>query len=116
MTAGLNLIVADIQVKNPVITVSVIIEKNMNFNSATDAIKATLFRVLSPVQFSDAEDKLRKSFIISSIMSVSGVIYVPSFSMTCSGTTASGDDLQFTNKGVLPELLASDLTLTVTYL
>ena len=116
MTAGLNLVVADIQVKNPVITVSVIIEKNMNFNSATDAIKATLFRVLSPVQFSDAEDKLRKSFIISSIMSVPGVIYVPSFSMSCSGTTASGDDLQFTNKGVLPELLASDLTLTVTYL
>ena len=116
MTAGLNLIVEDIQIKNPVIAVSVIIEKTMNFNSAQDSIKATLFRMLSPVQFFDAEDKLRKSFIISSIMSVPGVIYVPSFTMSCSGTTASGDDLQFTNKGVLPELLASDLTLTVTYL
>jgi hypothetical protein len=116
MTAGLNLIVEDIQIKNPVITASVIIEKNMNFNSAQDSIKTAVFRMLSPVQFFDAEDKLRKSFIISSIMSVPGVIYVPSFTMSCSGTTASGDDLQFTNKGVLPELLASDLTLTVTYL
>ena len=116
MTAGLNLIVEDIQIKNPVISASVIIEKNMNFNSARDSIMANLFKFLSPSQFSDAEDKLRKAAIISSIMSVPGVVYVPSFTMTCSGTTASGDDLQFTNKGVLPELLASDLTLTVTYL
>jgi hypothetical protein len=77
---------------------------------------ANLFKFLSPSQFSDAEDKLRKAAIISSIMSVPGVIYVPSFTMTCSDTTASGDDLRFNNKGVLPELLASDLTLTVTYL
>lgn len=116
MTAGLNLIVEDIQIKNPVITASVIIEKDMNFNSAEDAIMTNLFRFLSPSQFSDAQDKLRKASIISSIMSVPGVIYVPSFSMTCPGTTASGDDLQFTDKGVLPELLSSDLTLTVTYL
>lgn len=116
MTAGLNLIVEDIEIKNPAITVSVVIEKNMNLSSAKDSIMANLFTFLSPSKFSDAEDKLRKSAIISSIMSVPGVIYVPTFSMTCSGTTASGDDLRFTNKGVLPELLAADLDLTVNYL
>jgi hypothetical protein len=116
MTAGLVLIVEDIQIKNPVITASVVIDKNMNLNSATDSIKANLFNFLSPSKFSDAEDKLRKSSIISSIMSVPGVIYVPSFTMTCPDTTASGDDLQFDDKGVLPELLDADLTLTVNYL
>jgi hypothetical protein len=115
MVAGLNLIVEDIQIKNPVITTSVIIAKDSNLQSMINAIQSTLVNVLSPTRFFDAEDKIRKSFVISSIMSVPGVIYVPSFSMTCSGTTASGDDLLFSNKGVLPELLLADLTLTVSY-
>ena len=116
MTAGLSLVVADIEIVNPIISVSVIVENSVSLTSGRDAIATNLFSAISPAQFFDAENKLRKSSIISSIMSVPGVIYVPTFSMTCSDTTPSGDDLQFDNEGVLPELLFDNLELTVDYL
>ena len=115
MVAGLNLVVEDIQIETPVVTTSVIIDKNSNLESITTAIRQQLLSVLSPASFNDDEDKLRKSFIISSIMSVPGVLYVPTLTFTCANTTASGDDLQFNKKGVLPSLLSSNLTLQVGY-
>jgi hypothetical protein len=94
----------------------VIINEGSNLQSMIDAIQSTLVNVLSPTRFSDAEDKIRKSFIVSSIMSVPGVIYVPALTLTCPNASTVGDDLQFNNKGVLPELLVGNLTLTVSYL
>lgn len=116
MVAGLNLVVQDIQIVNPTLNISVIIDKGSNLQSMIDAIESTLINVLSPTRFSDAEDKIRKSFIVSSVMSVQGVIYVPTLTFTCPDSTTVGDDLQFNNKGVLPELLASNITLSVNYL
>lgn len=114
--AGLQVVVEDFQVAAVEVTATVKIINTANIYSTENAIRRQLTSYLSPALFSlDGTPAIRKSQLLAQISSIPGVSYVESLSFTCEDSTASGDDLVFDNKGVLPELLDDDFNLTVEY-
>ena len=116
MLAGLQLVVEDMQLLTTTATIEIKIPATVNIYSITSVATQRILSYLSPNGFPYEEPAIRKSAIIAQLTQIPGVSYVSSLSYTCDGTTASGDDLLFDEKGSLPYLVIDDLDLTVEYL
>jgi hypothetical protein len=115
MLAGLQLVVQDMQLLDVTVTAEAKIAPGSDIYSIESVLRRQLINYLSPSRFPYVEPALRKSAIIAEMNKVPGVTYVSSLSFTCESSTASSDDLLFDEKGSLPFLAQSGLTLTVGY-
>lgn len=113
MLAGLQLVVEDMLIADVTINAEVRVSVGNDIYSVEQALRRQLVNYLSPARFPYRDPSIRKSSLIAEMNKVPGVTYIESLSFTCDGTTASGDDLIFNDKGTLPILNPDDLTLTV---
>lgn len=116
VVAGLQVVVQGFDILEVQIQTTVKISASADIYSAESAIKSALTSFISPSEFPLADNiGIRKSQLIAKISEIPGVSYVSSLAFQCDDTTASGDDLIFDNKGVLPYLSEDNLELTVEY-
>lgn len=115
MLAGLQLVVEDMDIANATVTANVKVTPNSDLYSVDSVLRRQLANYLSPTRFPYIEPAIRNSALLAEINKIPGVAYVSSLSFTCASTTASGDDLLFDEKGLLPYLDPDDLSLVVGY-
>jgi hypothetical protein len=115
--AGLSFNVLDANLLTMELVASIVLDPAFNQATLEQNIENNIVSYLSPVQFPYADDRVRKTRLISLISNIPGVVYVESLSMN--GTNDGwlpqfGDDILFLNKGSLPLISTEDLTITYT--
>ena len=113
MLAGLQLVVEDMDLLDVTINVVVKIAPGADIYSADSTIRRQLLNYFSPSKFPYSEPAIRKSAIIAEINKIPNISHVETLTFSCTNTTADGDDLLFDDKGCLPRLSPTDLTLVV---
>lgn len=116
MLAGIQLVVEDINLVETTVNATVRISTSSDVYTVDSVLRRRLLEYFSPARFPYREPAIRKSAVIAEINKVPGISFVESLTIGCDDTTASGDDLLFDDKGVLPKLDSSDLTLVVDFL
>lgn len=113
MLAGLQLVVEDMDLLDVTINVAVKVVPGADIYSVDSTVRRQLLNYFSPSRFPYSEPAIRKSAIIAEINKIPNISHVETLTFSCDNTTADGDDLLFDDKGCLPRLSPTDLTLVV---
>lgn len=113
--AGLSVSVLDMDIVDVTLEATVKCEQTAEIYVVEGAIQRQLQAYLSPSQFPYTSPGIRKSALISEINKVPGVAYVSDIDFGAVGATVVGDDIIFDDKGVLPSLPVTNLTLNIGY-
>lgn len=113
MTAGLQVVVMDMDLITTTVNATVIINALFDALNVKTAVEQQIQTYLSPSGFPYENASIRYTSLLAQISSVPGVSYVPSLSFTASSTTASGTDLIFDDKGSLPTLSDANISIEV---